>query len=75
MWPGNKIPAPWANTTEPNKLLQVRNVQTPAVITIYQHTYICLLSNSLHFHISLSLLMHLLLAFPFAPFTLYVTRN
>ncbi|XP_036935164.1 PI-PLC X domain-containing protein 2 isoform X2 [Acanthopagrus latus] len=22
MWPGNKIPAPWANTTEPNKLLQ-----------------------------------------------------
>ncbi|KAI9542765.1 PI-PLC X domain-containing protein 2 [Dissostichus eleginoides] len=22
MWPGNKIPAPWANTTEPNKLTQ-----------------------------------------------------
>ncbi|KAM4718510.1 PI-PLC X domain-containing protein 2 isoform 2-T2 [Anableps anableps] len=22
MWPGNKIPAPWANTTEPNKLIQ-----------------------------------------------------
>ncbi|KAF7659499.1 hypothetical protein LDENG_00296850 [Lucifuga dentata] len=22
MWPGNKIPAPWANTTEPNKLMQ-----------------------------------------------------
>lgn len=24
MWPGNKIPAPWANTTEPRKLTQVR---------------------------------------------------
>lgn len=23
MWPGNKIPAPWANTTEPYKLTQV----------------------------------------------------
>ncbi|XP_053715948.1 PI-PLC X domain-containing protein 2 [Synchiropus splendidus] len=22
MWPGNKIPAPWANTTEPNMLIQ-----------------------------------------------------
>lgn len=22
LWPGNKIPAPWANTTEPNKLMQ-----------------------------------------------------
>ncbi|XP_034415767.1 PI-PLC X domain-containing protein 2 isoform X2 [Cyclopterus lumpus] len=22
MWPGNKIPAPWANTTQPNKLTQ-----------------------------------------------------
>ncbi|KAF0028229.1 hypothetical protein F2P81_019316 [Scophthalmus maximus] len=22
MWPGNKIPAPWANTTKPNKLIQ-----------------------------------------------------
>ncbi|KAM9839676.1 PI-PLC X domain-containing protein 2-like [Aulostomus maculatus] len=22
MWPGNKIPAPWANTTEPSKLIQ-----------------------------------------------------
>ncbi|CAJ1082398.1 PI-PLC X domain-containing protein 2-like [Xyrichtys novacula] len=22
MWPGNKIPAPWANTTEPRKLIQ-----------------------------------------------------
>uniref|UniRef100_A0A3B4AVH6 Phosphatidylinositol-specific phospholipase C X domain-containing protein n=2 Tax=Periophthalmus magnuspinnatus TaxID=409849 RepID=A0A3B4AVH6_9GOBI len=22
LWPGNKIPAPWANTTEPGKLLQ-----------------------------------------------------
>ncbi|KAF7214075.1 PI-PLC X domain-containing protein 2 [Nothobranchius furzeri] len=22
MWPGSKIPAPWANTTEPNKLIQ-----------------------------------------------------
>ncbi|XP_061613989.1 PI-PLC X domain-containing protein 2 [Phyllopteryx taeniolatus] len=22
MWPGNKIPAPWANTTEPGKLIQ-----------------------------------------------------
>lgn len=32
MWPGNKIPAPWANTTEPNKLIQVRNIQTLAVI-------------------------------------------
>ncbi|KAL4000901.1 hypothetical protein ACER0C_006200 [Sarotherodon galilaeus] len=24
MWPGNKIPAPWANTTEPIKLIEVR---------------------------------------------------
>ncbi|MEQ2214439.1 hypothetical protein XENOCAPTIV_006868, partial [Xenoophorus captivus] len=24
MWPGNKIPAPWANTTEPNKLIQTQ---------------------------------------------------
>lgn len=33
MWPGNKIPAPWANTTEPNKLIQVRTSQTLAVIS------------------------------------------
>lgn len=23
MWPGDKIPAPWANTTEPGKLIRV----------------------------------------------------
>ncbi len=35
MWPGSKIPAPWANTTEPSKLLQVRDVQTLCVITVH----------------------------------------
>lgn len=35
MWPGKKIPAPWANTTEPNKLIQVRNIQTLAVIDLH----------------------------------------
>lgn len=30
MWPGSTIPAPWANTTDPSKLIQVRRVQTLA---------------------------------------------
>lgn len=34
MWPGGKIPAPWANTTEPGKLIQVRMIQILAVIAI-----------------------------------------
>lgn len=71
MWPGNKIPAPWANTTEPNKLLQVRNVQTLAVITIYQNAHTCLSSNSLHFIITVSLcILSLLFLSPLCSFYL-----
>lgn len=36
MWPGSKIPAPWANTTEPSKLIQVRRIQTLKWLTYTQ---------------------------------------
>lgn len=41
MWPGNKIPAPWANTTEPYKLIQVsEKLLCVCVYTyVYAHVY------------------------------------
>lgn len=48
MWPGSKIPAPWANTTDPSKLVQVRrvgifNLEKKAFLYIIIKCYLCVI--------------------------------